>query len=461
LGQKKLVRKAESPSKRGMTWPRWTGFRGMTVRDWLDLLVVPLALVVISFLFTTQQDQRQQEIESQRAKQAQKIENQRAEAEQKLAEQRAQDEALQAYLNQMGGLLLEKDLRESEEGSEVRTLARARTLTVLGRLDPSRKRAVMQFLIEAELVQSVEGGSGPIITLAGADLSEANLSEATLRYVGLFGADLSNANLSYDNLSHADLTQADLSNATLRYVGLSEANLSNADLRYANLSKADLSDATLSDADGVTEEQLEEQAQTLAGATMPDGTIYPGRYAAREFEPAVSFEVGEGWEFVETRGGVWALITTGPKGGQLLFTNPSHVFDPSNPSERKKVPAPQNADEWVSWFQRHPNLNTSKPVPVSVGGASGMQIDVTASSTLENYSRDICGKKPCIPLYPTSGGPPISAYPPEADAGKDRYIIVDVRGETVVINVTAPAGKFDTFSPKARKVLNSVEWKGG
>src|SRR5829696_9651336 len=39
----------------------WTGFRGMTVRDWLDLLVVPLALVVISFLFTTQQDQRQQE----------------------------------------------------------------------------------------------------------------------------------------------------------------------------------------------------------------------------------------------------------------------------------------------------------------------------------------------------------------------------------------------------------------
>ena len=46
---------------------RWTGFRGMTVRDWLDLLVVPLALVVISFLFTAQQDQRQQRTEIQRA----------------------------------------------------------------------------------------------------------------------------------------------------------------------------------------------------------------------------------------------------------------------------------------------------------------------------------------------------------------------------------------------------------
>jgi hypothetical protein len=37
VGRKKLVRKAEPPSKRGIVWPRWTGFRGMTVRDWLGL----------------------------------------------------------------------------------------------------------------------------------------------------------------------------------------------------------------------------------------------------------------------------------------------------------------------------------------------------------------------------------------------------------------------------------------
>jgi hypothetical protein len=51
----------------------------MTVRDWLELLVVPLALVVIGFLFSVQQDARQQ-----------RIEDQRAEAERELAEQRAQ-----------------------------------------------------------------------------------------------------------------------------------------------------------------------------------------------------------------------------------------------------------------------------------------------------------------------------------------------------------------------------------
>jgi uncharacterized protein YjbI with pentapeptide repeats len=128
----------------------------MTVRDWLELLIVPFALVV--------------------------------------AEQRAQDEALQAYLDQMSSLLLEKDLRTSEEDSEVRTLARARTLTVLGRLDPSRKTAVMQFLVEAKLVQRVEG-TGPIIRLGGADLSFADLSDVDLSGAHLRGAKLSRADL--------------------------------------------------------------------------------------------------------------------------------------------------------------------------------------------------------------------------------------------------------------------------
>jgi len=325
----------------------WTlrEFGGKTLWDWLQLLIVPVVLSLITVVFAWQQDIRQDQIE-----------NKRAEAERELASERAQDEALQAYLNQMSGLLLERDLRASEEDSEVRTLARARTLTVLGRLDPTRKSAVLQFLVEAELLQRIEG-RGPIIKLSGANLSGArlshvnlgdlgnislsrptNLSGADLSYADLSnadlrGADLSNANLSGTdlndanlsgyadlsdaNLSKANLSKANLSNATLvianlsgtdlRYADLIDANLSpwvhlhgvtfvggvtdlsNADLRGAvlrgahlfranlsgaNLSGADLSKANLSKATGVSEEELEEQAKTLKGAIMPDGSIH-------------------------------------------------------------------------------------------------------------------------------------------------------------------------------------------
>ncbi len=41
----------------------------------MQLLIVPLALAVIGFVFTIQQDMRQYDIEKKRANQAQEIEN--------------------------------------------------------------------------------------------------------------------------------------------------------------------------------------------------------------------------------------------------------------------------------------------------------------------------------------------------------------------------------------------------
>src|SRR5215207_117543 len=270
---------------------RW-GFRGKTVWNWLELLIVPLALAVIGLAFSVQQDARQQ-----------RVENQRAEAERELAVQRAQDETLQAYLDQMSTLMLEKDLRNSDEDSEVRTLARARTLTVLKRLDASRRAEIMQFLLEADLVRRV-GGSAPVIELEsahlrdtslvvanlsgaalyGADLSEADLSSADLSKAGLSGyTDLSGANLLYADLRDADLRDADLRGANLniarlrgadlRNADLTDANLRGADLRGAELRGAVLREANLRDAKGVTKNELD-QAESLEDATMPNGQKY-------------------------------------------------------------------------------------------------------------------------------------------------------------------------------------------
>jgi uncharacterized protein YjbI with pentapeptide repeats len=256
----------------------WTlrEFGGKTIWDWLHLLsalAIPVVLAAAGLWFTAQQDQRQVAIEDQRTTQAQKIENKRAEAERELAQQRAQDEALQAYLSQMSSLLLEKDLRESAKDSEVRTLARARTLTVLSRLDSARKQRLLQFLYEAGLLNK----ENPVIALRGADLSGIDLHLNNLSGGGAFllvvsrnqaysvtiepskaanlsgailsDADLERAYLNYTDLSEADLSDADLSNAWLSKTDLSNANLSGANLSHADLGGADLFGADLSDAD--------------------------------------------------------------------------------------------------------------------------------------------------------------------------------------------------------------------
>ena len=266
---------------------RW-GFRGMTVRNWLELLVVPLVLLGIGLLFQIQQNG---------------VEERRLEAAQHIEEQRAQDEALQTYLEQMGQMLLDKDrpLRQSKEGDEVQLLARARTVTILRRLDSARNRDILQFLREARLVPSNKYEIQEHIVrldnsnLSKADLRGANLDSFDLHGTDLSGADLRDARLPWSYLPYAKLNGADLRGAYLRGdpdqsgddadlsdADLSDANLSEADLSYDNLSSANLQGANLTDAvlrgtnlsnAKVTSEQLAE-AKSLEGATMPNGQKY-------------------------------------------------------------------------------------------------------------------------------------------------------------------------------------------
>lgn len=119
------------------------GFGDKELFDWLDILIFPAVLAVRIYLLNIRQSRREREADERRRHRELDVEN-----------QRAQDTALQAYLDKMEQLLLdqERPLRSSQPENEVRTLARARTLTILGRLDPDRKRSVLQFVYELGLI---------------------------------------------------------------------------------------------------------------------------------------------------------------------------------------------------------------------------------------------------------------------------------------------------------------------
>jgi uncharacterized protein YjbI with pentapeptide repeats len=133
------------------------------------------------------------------------------------------------------------------------------------------------------------------VGLSGADLSEAylldadlidvDLSNAYLRGSHLTDAVLLAATLNMANLSRVDaygavfvkavLAEADLSQAVLAEADLRRADLRRTNLSGANLSGADLSGADLSEAVGITTEELEQQALSLEGVIMPDGSKHP------------------------------------------------------------------------------------------------------------------------------------------------------------------------------------------
>jgi hypothetical protein len=85
--------------------------------------------------------------------------------------------------------------------------------------------------------------------IAGAELFDADLSGANLRFAELSHADLTGADLQGADLRDAELFGADLTGANLRDVELFGANLFGADLFGADLFGADLFGAELRDAD--------------------------------------------------------------------------------------------------------------------------------------------------------------------------------------------------------------------
>ncbi len=115
----------------------------ITLWEWLDLLIIPIVLALGGYLFTRSENRKTQEIAEQQR-----------DLDRKIADARRQDDLLQAYLDGMSQLLTDGDrpLHRAQPSDNLSTVARARTLTALSRLDGGRKRSVVQFLYESGLI---------------------------------------------------------------------------------------------------------------------------------------------------------------------------------------------------------------------------------------------------------------------------------------------------------------------
>ncbi|MEX0267638.1 pentapeptide repeat-containing protein [Leptolyngbyaceae cyanobacterium UHCC 1019] len=223
---------------------KWSwGFKDKTGFDFLQLFLFPLLLAIGGYFFQYFQ--------------------------QGIADERYREEALQSYYKDMRELMLEKKLNVATSRDQVRSIARARTLSVLRRLDTQRRGLLTLFLKESDLIvlktddkrNLIKDKDGKlidqigIISMSGANLASADLRDMDLRQVSFWyarlmnsqlqGADLRKANLGKANLEGANLNGANLEGAHLDGANLKGANLDSANLEGAHLDGADLSQASM------------------------------------------------------------------------------------------------------------------------------------------------------------------------------------------------------------------------
>jgi hypothetical protein len=108
------------------------------------------ALVALGGVFTAQMVSIA--LEDQRTHEARALEDRRTQEARDLEAQRAHEAALQNYFEQVGKILIEKEMHKASLGDNLSTVVRAQTLSILEGLDPDRKRILLMFLYESGLI---------------------------------------------------------------------------------------------------------------------------------------------------------------------------------------------------------------------------------------------------------------------------------------------------------------------
>jgi hypothetical protein len=193
----------------------------------------------------------------------------------------------------------------------------------------------------------------------------------------------------------------------------------------------------------------QDQAEKPRPLPQDEKALHPGVYRSEEFNPSLSFRVGEGWATSPPEVSDSLKILRGETAG-VRFVSAHEVYKPGN--TLKVVDAPKDL---VGWFQHHPYLKTSKPKPARVGGVKGKQFDVVVEDLPQDY-HGACGSD-CVDIFSSSGAGWIALK--EGDKGHV-IILEDVKGETGTIGIASHSRDFDEFAPEAEKVLESVTWTG-
>ena len=180
-------------------------------------------------------------------------------------------------------------------------------------------------------------------------------------------------------------------------------------------------------------------AVPLCAKEMNPCPITAGTYSAIPFRPTFEFTITDPWqndrawpdggEIAKDAGAVqWASgVTTGYKFGLSGISTPI---------------GPKPAD-FIDYLKSFKAFTVSDPMPVTIDGVSGQQVDVLTNKTA-----------------PVRGIFVITHDAFNLDPGeKIRFFVLDKDGHTVILTIDSfKAADFDAFAKVAQPVIDSITW---
>lgn len=192
------------------------------------------------------------------------------------------------------------------------------------------------------------------------------------------------------------------------------------------------------------------------------GPLDAGQYTTTELQPSLTFSVpGVGWLNTEDETGQFLLI---PPGGSQAGVDAgtadfigvySSVAAPFGCLEEPDPAVATTVQAYLEWLQHQPSLVATAPRPVTVGGLTGVQVDVSMSTTAK-----VCSA-PNIPAFaPTIIGTGETHLTHAVDPPQRLYLF-DHSGKILVIEIDdAPHGgsQFDDWWAEAAQITKTFHF---
>jgi WD40 repeat protein len=211
-----------------------------------------------------------------------------------------------------------------------------------------------------------------------------------------------------------------------------------------------------------------------AGRTLTDGLAEPDRYVVPLLRSAVALELDEGWMAFTFEDGSATGSTRVAQGIQLLRAD--------DPAEGVTVlGVTRFVDGWKAWDEDHnliavgedpiasfldnPALRTFHVGKASVGGFVGDRVDTAfrVSPSIRTDPWPACGRScaPIVPVFVDDDGRSVTDHDQIVASGAgsyDRWIVLDVGSEVVIVDIYAPTERFATFLRQVRTLLDSMSF---
>ena len=189
------------------------------------------------------------------------------------------------------------------------------------------------------------------------------------------------------------------------------------------------------------------EVHTLARGWLADGT-----YRAAAFDPPFTLTLPADWQAWQADADdIWLRRFTGSTTAEIDVGRITVVYPDGCITSPTQL-APGTARDLVSWLGSHPGVTVGTPVPITIGGAPGISVDVTGGGPLE------CDGPPRIFLFDTANGN-FFVRPGETL----RLLAVDVSGSLVVVAPQAfiERGTLDAalYEELVAPVLRSVRFE--